>query len=150
MADLSFVAQPAKIATGTSVKTLVQLLAAANQRVKVKEISISFDGTSNTATPIYVEVVRQTSAGTITNTTTLRKVDPDFTETLQTTCKDTATAEPTDSGDVPMAELVHPQTGFLWQAPFAGELKIPGGGRLGVRVTAAANVNASVRVVGEE
>jgi hypothetical protein len=150
MASMGFTANPAKIATGTSLKTLVQLVAPTNQRVKVKEISISFDGTSNTATPIYVEVVRQTSAGTLTNTTTLRKVDPDLGETIQTACKDTATVEPTDSGDVPMAELVHPQTGFLWQAPYGGELIIGGGGRLGVRVTAGASVNANVRLVCEE
>lgn len=150
MSKLGIVAQPAKIPTGTALKTLVQLAAPANQKVAVKEISISFDGTSNTATPIYVEVVRQTSAGTFTNTTTLRKTDPDNQEAIQTTCKDTAAVEPTDAGDVPMAELVHPQTGFLWQAPYGGELLVPGGGRLGIRVTAGANVNASVRLVAEE
>lgn len=150
MAKLGIIAQPAKISTGTAVKTLLQLTAPTNQKVAIKEISISFDGVSNTATPILVEVVRQTSAGTITNTTTLRKIDPDMQETIQTACKDTATAEPTDSGDVPMQELVHPQTGFLWQAPFGGELMINGGGRLGIRVTAGTSVNASVRVVAEE
>ena len=94
--------------------------------------------------------LRQTSGGTITNSTTLRKVDPDNQETIQTACKDTATVEPTDSGDVPMAELVHPQPGYMWQAPFGGEIIINGGGRLGIRVTAGTGVNASVRVVAEE
>lgn len=151
MAKLGIIAQPAAITTGTSVKTLVQLVAPTNQKVVVKEISISFNGVSNTATPILVEVVRQTSAGTITNTTTLRKSDPDNQETIQSTCKDTATAEPTDSGDVPLQEYVHPQTGFLWADDSnPPKIMINGGGRLGIRVTAAASVSASVRIMAEE
>jgi hypothetical protein len=153
MARLGIIAQPALIVTGTALKTLLQLVAPTNQRVAVREISISFNGVSNTSTPILVEVVRQTSAGTITNVTTLRKTDPDISaETIQTTCKDTATVEPTDGGDVPIAEQVHPQTGFLWQPGGMGidELIIPGGGRLGVRVTAGTSVSAAVRVRAEE
>ena len=150
MAGLLCIAQPGAIATGTSVKTLIQLLAATNQRCKIKEVSISFDGVSNTATPIKVELVTQTSAGTLTNTTTVRKADNSAAETVQTTCKDTATSEPTDSGDVKMAEFVHPQTGFIWQAPFGGELEIKGAERLGLRVTAGASVNALARIVFEE
>lgn len=152
MARLGIIAQPAPIVTGTVKTTMVQLLAATNQRVAMREMSCSFNGVSNTATPILVEVVRQTSAGTMTNTTTLRKVDPDLSETIQTTCHDTATVEPTDSGDVPIAEYVHPQTGFLWQPGSMGvdEIIIPGGGRLGLRVTAGTSVNANVRLKGEE
>lgn len=150
MAGLRFRQCPAAITTGTSIKTLIQLLAATNQCVKVGELSVSFNGTSNTATPIYCETVKQTSAGTITNTTTLVKEDASRAETIQTTGKDTATAEPTDSGAVTIAEYVHPQTGFLWQAPYAQEQFIIGAGRLGLRVTAAASVSAGVRAVCEE
>lgn len=150
MAGLRFRQQPAGITTGTSIKTLIQLLAATNQRVKVGEVSISFNGTSNTATPILCEVLKQTSAGTLTNTTTLVKEDAAYGETIQTTGKDTATAEPTDSAAVLTLEYVHPQTGFLWQAPYAQEHIIVGAGRLGVRVTAGASVSAGVRAVCEE
>src|SRR5437899_2482889 len=100
MADLLFNAQSPKITFSTSTKTLVQILAATNQRIKIGEGSLSFDGTSNTATPIQWDFVRQTSAGTLTNVTATHKLDPDIPETLQTTVKDTATAEPTDSADV--------------------------------------------------
>lgn len=150
MAALRFRQVPAGITTGTSIKTLVQLLAATNQRVKVGEISVSFNGTSNTATPILVEVLKQTSAGTFSNTTTLVKEDAAYGETIQTVGKDTASAEPTDSAAVLTLEYVHPQTGFLWQAPYAQEHVIVGAGRLGLRVTAAASVTAGVRLVGEE
>lgn len=94
--------------------------------------------------------MKQTSAGTFSNTTTLVKEDASYAETIQTVGKDTASAEPTDSGAVLTLEYVHPQTGFLWQAPFGGEYIVIGAGRLGLRVTAAASVTAGSRFVGEE
>ena len=148
MAGLKAVAQTVEIATGTSKKTLIQLVAAANHRTLVKEFSIAFDGTSNTAAPILVEVARQTTAGTMTSLTPV-KIDADADETLQTTAQHTATAEPTE-GDVIMRENVHPQGGYTWQAPFGGELVVNGGDRLGIAVTAAATVNAVVRMIFEE
>src|SRR5205809_94781 len=111
MSLMRFRQAPAPITTGTAIKTLIQLLAATNQRVKVGEFSCSFNGTSNTNAPILVEVLVQTSAGTLTNTTTLVKEDSAYGETIQTTGKDTATAEPTDSAAVKILEYVHPQTG---------------------------------------
>jgi hypothetical protein len=150
VAGLRFRQVPAAITTGTSIKTMIQLLAATNQCIKVGELSMSFNGTSNTNAPIYVESVKQTSAGTFSNTTTLVKEDAGRGETIQATGKDTASAEPTDSGAVTMAEYVHPQTGFLWQAPFGQEQFIIGAGRLGFRQTAANSVSAGVRAVCEE
>ncbi len=150
MAGLRLRQQPAGISTGTSIKTLIQLLAATNQCVKIGEASISFNGTSNTNAPILCEMVKQTSAGTLSNTTTLVKEDASRAETIQTVGKDTSTIEPTDSGAVTLLEYVHPQTGFLWQAPYAQEQFIIGAGRLGLRVTAANSVTAGSRMVGEE
>jgi len=148
MAGTRFKVVTGEIATGTSAKTLLQIVAAANHGVLIDEISISFKGTSNTATPIRVRVLRQTTAGTMTSLTPV-KDPPDSGETLQVGAQHTATAEPT-AGDVLMTELVHPQTGYTWQAPFGREIKIGGGGRLGIEVLAGADVNAVVRVVGEE
>ncbi len=150
MAGLGFRQAPAQITTGTSIKTLLQLLAPTNQCVKIGEASVSFNGTSNTNAPILCEILTQTSAGTITNTTTLVKEDSSRAETIQTVGKDTATIEPTDSAAVKVLEYVHPQTGFLWQAPYAKELFIIGAARLGLRVTAANSVSAGCRYVGEE
>jgi len=148
MAGVKAVAQTAAIATGTSKKTLVQIIAAANHRALVKEISISFDGVSNTAVPILVEVARQSDAGTM-SVLTPAKLNVDDSETLQTTATHTASAEPTEA-DVVMAENVHPQGGYTWQAPFGGEIVISGGDRLGVAVTADAGVNAVARIAFEE
>jgi hypothetical protein len=148
MAGVGFKGVTAEIATGTALKTLLQIVAAANHAVLIKELAISFKGTSNTAAPILVTVMRQTTAGTMSALTLVKDPD-DSDETLQTTAQHTATAEPT-AGDVLVRELVHPQTGFLWQAPFGQFIKIGGGDRIGIAVTAGADVNSVCRVVGEE
>ena len=148
MAGVKAVAQTGEIATGTSAKTLLQLIAATNQRVKIKEFSVSFKGTSNTAAPIKVALVRQTDAGTMSALSPVKMNEADD-ETLQTTAQHTATAEPTGSTEV-MGEEVHPQSGYTWQAPFGGEIVVKGGNRLGLVVTAGADVNAKARFVFEE
>lgn len=135
-------------ATGTSLKTILQAVAAANHALAVHEIAISFAGTSNTAAPILVEVVRQSDAGTSSAATPVKDPD-DSAETLQVTGRKTITSEPT-TGDVLEAYYVHPQTGYTWQAQFAKHIKVGGGDRLGVRVTAAADVNCTVTMKGEE
>lgn len=148
MAGNRFKATKSGISTGTSLKTLLQIIAASNHAVVIDEISVSFQGTSNTASPILVQVVRQTTAGTMTSLTLVK--DPsDWDETIQTTAQHTASAEPT-AGDVLIEEYVHPQTGYTWQAPFGKGIKMTGGTRLGISVTAGASVSATARVAGEE
>jgi hypothetical protein len=136
------------ISTGTSIKTLIQIVAASNHKILIDEISISFAGTSNTAAPILVQVARNTDAGTMSSLTGAKDPD-DWDETMQTTGQHTATAEPTQ-GTVIIDEYVHPQTGYTWQAPFGKAIAIGGGDRLGIAVTAGASVSAAVRVCGEE
>lgn len=148
MSGVMFEAVTAEIATGTSAKTLLQVVAASNHRILIKELSISFDGTNNAHAPIQVRVLRQTSAGTMSALTVVKGNDSDD-ETLQTTAQHTSTSEPT-SGDVLATYFVHPQTGFLWQAPFGRKIVVKGGGRIGVEVTAANDVGAVVTVKGEE
>lgn len=152
MADLNFAAAPPEIAVPvTTVQTLLQVVAPTNQRLKVKEISVAFKGTSNTASPILVEVLYQSSAGTGGNALTLVKEDPDVQATIQSTAQygPWSTTEPT-AGAVVAREEVHPQTGFLWQAPFGGEYKVPGGSRFAVRVTCPATVSCTARMRVEE
>lgn len=134
------------ISFSTSTVTLIQVVAPTNQRLVISEISVSFDGVSNTAKPIQVDVLRQSTAGTMSSLTPV-KVNSSDSETLQTTAQHTATAEPT-AGNILMTENVHPQTGYTWQAPFGKELIVPGGGRLGVRlVTPGAGADAVARII---
>lgn len=150
MAGVGFSAVTAEIATGSgSSKTLLQLVAASNHGAIIKLIEISFDGTSSTAEPIFVTFLRQTSAGTMSSLTLVKYPADDYDETLQTTAQHTATVEPSAS-DILRGFEVHPQLGKETVFSFKDEIKIGGGDRLGVRVLAAASVNAVVTVLGEE
>lgn len=159
MAGLRFVAQSPLMYTATSAKTLIQILAATNVRVLAKEFSIAFNGTSNTAAPIRVQIMRQTTAGTPGGdggALTLLKINAADDETLQTTAQNGPTTtgvvwttEPT-AGNIIVDTHVHPQTGYTWQAPFGSDIVVIGGTRLAIRVTAAAEVQALCSLLCEE
>lgn len=133
-------AQTAEIVlTAATAKTVLQLVAAANHRVLIDEFGVSFDGVSPTAEPVLVEVLRQTTAGTMSALTPTKNNSADD-ETIQTTAQHTASAEPT-AGDVLWRQEIHPQTGWKEFRPLGKEWVVPGGTRLGVRCTAPAGVN---------
>lgn len=148
MAGLYFVANTAPVTTGTALKTLLQIVAPSNHRVLVWEWSISFNGVSNTGTPILVELYIQTTAGTMSSLTLVKENVSDD-EAIQTTAQHTATAEPSLSS-LKMSEQVHPQQGYTWPAPLMKPLVIPGGTRFAMVVTAAASVSAVARMRLEE
>ncbi len=139
------IAKLAGVATGTSAKTLIQLVAAANHAIQVVECGIGFHGVNNTHEPILVELLRQTDAGTM-SALTLVKGDDSNGDTLDTTAQHTATAEPS-AGDILRAWTVHPQTGLVYQAHDLAPIVVGAGDRLGLRVTAANNVNADAYLV---
>jgi hypothetical protein len=141
-------ATTAEIATGTSAKTLLQIVAPSNHRVKVVAWGIYFDGTSSTAEPILVRLLRQTTAGTMTSLTPT-KLDDSLSETLQVTAQHTATAEPT-AGDVLKRVEVHPQSGYEEHCPYGQEYIVGGGDRIGIETTAPATANAVAWVKFEE
>jgi len=125
-------------------KTVLQLVAAANHRVLVKGLSIFFKGTSATDTPAKVRVLRQTTAGTMSAATTVKR-DESADETLQTTAQKDATVEPTAGEELEMQEI-HPQTGLKIFYPLGEELIVKGGGRLGVEINAAQGQTAVVNI----
>ncbi len=126
-----------------TAKTVLQLVAAANHRVKVKSWGVSFDGISETAAPVVVELLRQTDAGTM-SALTPQKTRP-ASETLQTTAQHTATAEPAGTTVVDSME-VHPQGGYEKVCDY----EIGGGERFGIRCTAPAIVNVIGKMDFEE
>lgn len=131
-----------------TVKTIAQIVAPANQIVVVQGVTITFDGTSNTAEPALVEILRQTTAGTMTARNPLKKKDRST--ALGTTGQVNATVEPT-AGDILASFHIHPQAGI--DKPLSlpdGEIEMAGGTRLGIRVTAPANVNCTFTIDGEE
>ncbi len=148
MSGVGFIAQTAEIASGTAVKTHLQINAAANHRIKVDEWHVSFKGTVNTDPPVLITLERQTDVGSMTSLSTV-KTSPGDDESLQVTAQDTAVAEPTQ-GDILKQVLVHPQGEYTWQAPWGKEIIVPGGTRLGITILASPAVNAVSYMVGEE
>lgn len=141
MAALQWNAETAEVAlTAATARTILQVTAPTNQVVKLLGWGIYFDGTSGTAEPVVVELIQQSTAGTMSSLTPV-KIDPGRAETIQSTAQHTATAEPTTTAIVARRE-VHPQSGYETLFAFGQEHIIPGGGRLGLRCTAPAGVNA--------
>lgn len=148
MSDIFAVAQTAEVAlSAAAAKTVLQIVAAGNHKVRVLGWGVFFDGTSSSAEPVQVRVLRQTTAGTMSALTPV-KIGTDS-ETLQTAAQHTATVEPT-AGDVLDVAEVHPQSGYEVKFPMGQEIKVPGSGRLGIECTAPAGVNVRAKIIFEE
>lgn len=131
-----------------TAKTVVQIVAPANQRVTILGIGVFLNGVSTTGEPVEVKLVRQSDAGTMSSLTPTRD-DDSLSETLQTTAQHTATVEPT-TGDEIDGWKVHPQQGLNFLYPY-GARKICGGGdRIGIICEAAAVVNVKAKIWFEE
>lgn len=130
--------------TGGTARTVLQIANAANHRAKVLSFSVGFDGTSGTAEPVLVEVLRQSTAGTMSSLTGL-KINSDDGEAIQTTSQHSATGADPTAGDVIFKKEVHPQGGYEKVFPFGQEIPLGGATaaatRLAIKCTAPANVN---------
>jgi hypothetical protein len=136
--------------TGTWA-TIAFVKAAANHRAIIKDLLVTGDGTDPTAAPIEVRVISASSDGTLADTVTPMKNNPDMTETPQTTVKTgTVSEEPTTSGSAGLNFTVHPQGGHSAQFPWGEGIQVPGGARLLVQAKSADSVNAYVTLVVEE
>jgi hypothetical protein len=143
---LCVVNTPSEIAlVAATAKTLVLLTAPSNHRLLIKRLRVTFDGTSPTAEPGIVEVFRYTTAGTFTSGTP--RLKGAGSETPQATFGYNATAEPT-TGD--LLEILEADRGYEVFYPLGMEIVIPGGGRVGIRATFAAIVNALATIEYEE
>ncbi len=126
--------------TGGVAKTVLQLVAPANQALMIKGFQLTLDGTSSTATPGLVQLMKQTTAGTMSAATPVKFPRTDEGETLQGTAQYNATAEPTAS-NVYRSWGIHPQLGFIYEFPYGEYAKCVGGGRLGLKANFPATVN---------
>ena len=130
-----------------TTKTVLQLIAPANTSLAVIGFEVSFDGVSNTAEPVIIQILRQTTAGTVTARTPLKTKDKST--ALQSTGSENASVEPT-AGDVLKTFHVHPRAGVLYPFNIDNEIEIAGGGRLGLKLTAPAAVNCLATINFEE
>lgn len=143
----------AEVALSAGVaKTVLQYTAPnANVLSAVQELLVTFDGTSNTAEPVNIQLLRKTAAATVTAET--RKKTKDTSTALPTESANTgrnASAEGTD-GDVLKVFHIHPQAGVVYPLALPdGEVEVPGSGILAVKITAPAAVNCLVTLSGED
>jgi hypothetical protein len=148
MADLVAVARSGAVSISTSALTLIQIKAPGNQRVKITQISVNFQGTVNTNAPVLVQCMIQTTAGTASSTTPL-PTDGDVQETIQTTAQKTFTVEPTYSS-ILREWYVHPQTSVLAPESLKKPIVLKGGQYFGITVTAGVAVTGSAYIEFEE
>lgn len=140
MAGIIGRATAAEVATTTSTKTIIQLVAPTNQRLKILQWGISFKGVTNSDAPIKVDLVEQSTAGTSSALTCYREPDGGS-ETVQGTAREAVTVEPTLT-NVMESHEVHPQGGsFDWVAPQLNPILMAGGKRVGIRVTAGVSIS---------
>lgn len=148
MSDIHAIAQTPEVAlVAATAKTVLQLVAASNHKVKVIGWGVFFDGVSTTGEPVQARLLRQSDAGTMSALTPVKKATDS--ETLQTTAQYNASAEPS-AGDVVDIVEVHPQSGYEKIYPMGAEVKVPGSGRLAIECTAPANVNVRAKIEFEE
>jgi hypothetical protein len=134
--------------SANTAKTVIRVKAAANQRAKILGYGFYFDGTSNAAQPVQIQIGRISADGTLTAGTILPN-EEELTETFQTSVGLAATAEPTYSNYLKTL-TVHPQLGYEYLAPLGQEIIVKGGGMLGFVVNAPAAVDVRGYVMFEE
>jgi len=132
---------------GTTLKTVLQVKAGANSRLKLKRWGVYFDGASATAVPVLVELVVTSTDGTSTSVTP-RKITS-ATETVQATAGKNFTVEPSVTNVVENI-LVHPQQGYVEIVPEGFEIQVAGGSRLAMSITAPAAVNCQAEMMLDE
>lgn len=151
-------AAPAKVTTGTAIKTMLQIQTPATQAIRVVAWSVSFDGTA-AGVPIVCELVDTAAIAATVTAHVAAGVqaysNPSAPASLMTLGVNatgyTATAEgtivATRTGDVQQVAPTNQYT-FVW--PLAREFYVAPSRNLRVRVTAAAAVNMLASVLWDE
>ena len=152
-------AAPAKVTTGTSAKTMLQIQTpSATQAIRVVAWSVSFDATA-AGVPVICELVDTAAVAATVTAHTASGVQaysnssaPASLVTLGTSATGyTATAEgaitATRTGDV---QQVAPTNQYVFVWPLAREFYVGPGRNLRIRLTAATAVNALCSVLWDE
>ena len=132
-----------------TAKSIAELGTAANDRAKILEWWVEFDGATATAVPVKIEVGRFSAAVTTATTFTIDKYDP-ADGAASVTAKHSTTAEGAGTADDAVIHRVHPQSGLYIQYPLGREWVLAVSTFWRIRCTAAASVNATFGVTWEE
>ncbi len=133
-----------------TIKTVLEVTAAANHPIDLVAVGISFDGIVVTDEPVEVTLAVKSVAGT-GSAANERDTDEDRSGSIQTVGRVNMSAEGTVTYDF-FPRNVHPQAGFeIWHPPTkSGVLPIIAAGILGLRCLAGVAVNAHAFFVIEE
>jgi hypothetical protein len=132
----------------TTAETVLQVVAGANKPLALIRWGVGFNGVTPPDSPVQVDLLRLTSAGTSSAFTPL-KMDP-YADASMATARTAHTAEPT-YGDVLESYEVTPYGGLLvMQYAFDERPRVAINGRLGIRCIAAANVSCTAFLVFDE
>lgn len=152
-------AAPASIATGATIKTLMQVVPASTGDMTIIQWGISFDGVTAANPPVKCELITTgTVAATVTayvanDITRWNRVN-DIASTVQlgtALSGYTASAEGTITASRNLdLQLVSPTSGYVSQFPPGREPVVAASAICRIRVTASATVNAYCWMVWEE
>lgn len=144
------------LATGTALKTILQIATPSTVRAKITSLDVTFDGVTSTNIPVLVSLRRQTSGGTgsasLASNFGPNPLNPDAPTANVTATQGPAgtwTAEPT-TGKVLKVWRISPTAGITYQLPLGQEFEMAVSQYMGVVVTAGAAVNCSVSISWDE
>ena len=143
------------VATGTAIKTLVQVATPSTTGLHIIEWGISFDGTSSANAPGKCELLQTDVAATSGTSLTPSIYGVDTTASLCVGGTGATNFSPTVEGTITStrvfdAQLVSPTSGYSKQFPLGREPFVPASKFLRVRVTFAVTVNAYAYIIWEE
>jgi hypothetical protein len=130
-----------------TAKTVCQVTAPTNQRLKVIGFGFYTDGVAPTAVPVQLRILRQTTAGT-GSAITAAIAEQGLTETVQSSALGNHSAEPTAGAVLRVISIPVFMGQYEISLPAGQEIYIGGAGRLGFEMNApaAVNVRGFVRV----
>jgi hypothetical protein len=134
-----------------TAETVIALHSTAVCKPRIIEWGVTFDGTSATAEPVVVDIVRITAADGTSSAATEMAWDPDN-PTANSTATHSYTVEPTKTA-TPLAKYnVPPTSGMVMQYPLGRELVLDSAttSAVGIVCTAPAAVNVAAYLVWEE
>jgi len=145
------------VATGTSIKTLLQIATPSTEQLRVIAWGISFDG-SAAATPGKVELIETDVAATVTAHVAsgiIKLNSPNDVASLVTLGTSATGYTATAEGTITATRLldyqqIAPTGQYGWQNPLGREWEVNSSKFLRVRVTFGATVNATCWVEWEE
>lgn len=143
-----FIGRFAGVTSGTSAKTLVQIVPGSNVTATVIEYRFSFNSATSADVPVLCEILRQTTAGT-SSSLTLAALKESVSKAAVATALQTFTVEPT-AGTILYSDYVTPVGGlYVIQFPLGREPDALTN-RIGLRVTAPQTETVSGSITIEE